>query len=998
MAPNESRPAFPFAAEVAFQAGDIVFATDRFGCVVYWNEEAESISGYTVKEVLGKPYALACRMETDVAPPDLSAILAGRDFAGGVRCHSRSGTDVALYLFATAGRDPAGQPVGVVFVGRDVSGLWLAEEAAQASADKYRVLFENTLDAVAIADMEGRVLEANPACLRLYGYTAEELRGGKLMNVAAPEDRNIAAAALANVAAGRHVAKTLRVRRKDGTRFVVDLVASLVVVGGVRRIMSVTRDVTDRVHAEQACSQSERMYRAVFESANDAVFIESVDGRILDVNRNGCVLLGYSREELLRKSVSDLIPPDARAWLPRVTDAILRDGTFRAEAVRVHRDGHLVPVEISASTMELNGRTAVLSITRDITERRKAETALRESEEKFRSVAEQSPNMIFINSQGRVVYANQKSADVMGYTREEFYAPGFEFMKLIAPESVEQIKSVYARHARGEDVESYEYALVTRDGRRIESIITTKLIDYGGSKAILGIVTDITERVRVDRALREEKERSQTYLALAGVILVALDSTGRITLLNRRGCQVLGVSEQEALGRNWFDSFVPERNRVQVKAAFAQLIQGNLEAAEHFVNPVLTAYGEVRLIDWYNALLRDEQGRPNGTLSSGEDVTERERALAALRESEEKYRSVVERASDGICVVQDGRLKYVNRALAEMVGYAPEDLVEKPFTDHIHPKDRARVAESYRRRFTGEQVPTTYVVRILSRGGGEVQAEVNVGIAAYGGAPAEVVLVRDVTAREAAEQALRESERQYRTALEAMRDPVHVADADLRIVMVNQAFGRWLRENGLADAVLGRTVFEAFPFLPDRVRDEYRHVFDTGETVVTEEETNVAGRIFVTETTKTPVTEHGHVVRVLTAVRDVTERRRLARVAQETADELRAVLDNSPAAIAGECEGMLVYANQGFARLFGYDSPAEVIGRRASEFDAPQDRELLAGYTRLREQGRDAPGSYTFHGLRRDGTILPLEATISTYRSLGRLHILAFIREASPGQ
>jgi PAS domain S-box-containing protein len=874
MTPNGSSPALPFVADVAFQAGDIVFATDRFGRVVYWNSEAEAVAGYKVEEALGKPYTLACRIEPDGTALDVSAVLAGRDFAGGVRCRSRSGGDVVLYLFATAGRDSAGKPAGVVFVGRDVTGLWQAEEAAQATADKYRVLFENTLDAVAIADVEGKVLEANPACLRLYGLSAEELRGTNLTDAVAAEDRSAAADAMANLAGGRPVTKIIRMRRKDGTRFVVDLSASVMLVGGERRIMAVTRDVTDRVRAEQARSQSERMYRTIFESANDAVFIEAVDGRILDVNRNGCELLGYTKAELIRRGVSDLVPTEARAWLTRVTDAILRDGTLRTEAVRVHRSGRHIPVDISASTMELDGRTAILSIVRDITARKLAEQTLRESEEKFRSVSEQSPNMIFINSRGRVVYANQKSVDIMGYTREEFYADGFDFMRLIAPESAEQIKAVYTRHGRGEEVEPYEYALVTKDGRRIESIITTKLIDYEGTKAILGIVTDITERVAAERALREEKERSQTYLTLAGAMLVALDAAGITTLLNRRACQVLGVAETSALGRNWFDSYVPERSRDQVKATFAALMEGNLEPVEYYENPVVTLRGEERLVAWHNTLLRDETGRVVGTLSSGEDITD----------------------------------------------------------------------------------------------------------------------------RKAAEQALRESERQYRTALEAMRDPVHVADADLRIVMVNQAFTAWLRENGFDDAVLGKAVFEVFPFLPDRVREEYRRVFDTGEPIATEEETVVAGRTFITETTKMPVTEHGRVVRVLTVIRDVTERRRLAKAAEETADELRAVLDNSPGAIVGECDGVLVYANQKYARLLGYDSPADIIGRTAADFDAPEGRELMTSYTRMREQGKDAPTSYSFHGLRRDGTILPLEATISTYRSLGRLHVLAFIREVEPGR
>jgi len=996
MTAKETNPAFPYVADITFLAGDIVFATDRQGLVVYWNKEAEEITGNKREEALGKPYTIACRMVPGFDTLDISAVLGGRDFAGGVRCVSRGGAEVALYLFATVGRNQSGEPAGVVVIGRDVSGLWQAEETAQASTDKYQVLFENTQDSVAIADIGGRVLEANPACLRLYGYTADEVKGMNLADVVAPEDRGAARAAMASLALGRPVTKTIRMRRKDGTRFVVDLLVSVIMVRGERRIVSVTRDVTDRVRTEQATSQSERMYRAVFESANDAVFIESVDGRILDVNRHGCELLGYRRSELLKLNVRDLVPAEARPWLPHVVDAILRERTFRTEAVNVHKDGRQIPVEMSASTMEMDGKTVVLAIVRDITKRKLDEQALRESEEKFRSVAEQSPNMIFINARGRVVYTNQKSADVMGYTREEFYAAGFDFMRLIASESVELIKSVYARHARGEEVEPYEYTLVTKGGRRIESIITTKLIDYDGTKAILGIVTDITDRVRADRALRAEKERSHTYLALAGAMLVALDASGRITLLNRRACQVLGVTEAEGLGRDWFETFVPERYRSQVKSVFAELMSGNVEPVEYYVNPVLVDDGEERLIAWHNTLLRDEQGRPNGTLASGEDVTEREKVSAALRESEEKYRSVVERASDGICVIQEGRFRYVNQRLAHMAGYEPQEMVGREFAEYLHPQDRQTVVDRYRRRFAGEPQPAAYSVRIVAHGGGEVPVELNVGMATYNGALAEIVLVRDITERVRREQELRESEQRYRTALDAMRDPVHVADADLRIVMVNRAFTVWLRENGLDDAVLGKTVFEAFPFLSDRVRDEYRRVFATGETVVTEEETAVARRTFVTETTKTPVTEHGKVVRVLTAVHDVTERKRLAKVAQETADELRAVLDNSPGAIVGECEGVLVYANRRFARLLGYDSPAEIIGRPAGEFDAPQDRDVLAGYSRIREQGKDAPISYSYHGLRRDGTIVPLEATVSTYRSLGRLHVLAFVREVEP--
>jgi PAS domain S-box-containing protein len=131
-----------------------------------------------------------------------------------------------------------------------------------------------------------------------------------------------------------------------------------------------------------------------------------------------------------------------------------------------------------------------------------AKAASKRSANAFRTFTDQSPNMIFINKGGRVVYVNKRCVEDMGYSREEFYAPDFDFMALIAPESVDLIRSNFKRHMMGEDVEPYEYGILNKQGERIESIITTKLITYDGEKAILGIVTDITARKRAEAELQ----------------------------------------------------------------------------------------------------------------------------------------------------------------------------------------------------------------------------------------------------------------------------------------------------------------------------------------------------------------------------------------------------------------------------------------------------------------------------------------------------------------
>ena len=124
----------------------------------------------------------------------------------------------------------------------------------------------------------------------------------------------------------------------------------------------------------------------------------------------------------------------------------------------------------------------------------------------FQTFTEQSPNMIFINQGGRVVYVNKRCAETMGYSRDEFYAPEFDFISLIAPESVDLIRANFKRHLTGEDIEPYEYSILTRKGQKIQAIITTRLINFEGARAILGIITDITDRKRAEEELRYRLE------------------------------------------------------------------------------------------------------------------------------------------------------------------------------------------------------------------------------------------------------------------------------------------------------------------------------------------------------------------------------------------------------------------------------------------------------------------------------------------------------------
>ncbi|UCB52855.1 MAG: PAS domain S-box protein, partial [Candidatus Zixiibacteriota bacterium] len=253
---------------------------------------------------------------------------------------------------------------------------------------------------------------------------------------------------------------------------------------------------------------SEERFRSVAQTANDAVITVDRTGNIVFWNRAAEITFGYSFDEVMGKPLTLIVPERFHRSHQEGMKHVLSTGETKligktVEMAGLKRDESEFPLELSIATWKSGEEVFFTGILRDITERKRAEQALRESEEKFRGLAEQSPNMIFINRKGRVVYANRRCEEVMGYKREEFYSPDFDFLEMVMPESRDLVRENFSKHARGEDVHPYEYTLRTREGKRIEAILNSELVTYGGEAAILGIVTDITERKLVEEELRK---------------------------------------------------------------------------------------------------------------------------------------------------------------------------------------------------------------------------------------------------------------------------------------------------------------------------------------------------------------------------------------------------------------------------------------------------------------------------------------------------------------
>jgi PAS domain S-box-containing protein len=380
------------------------------------------------------------------------------------------------------------------------------EKELRESEEKYRAIFESFHDVCYRTDREGRITIISPSVQTHAGYDPKEVIGHPVTDFYLyPSDRKIFLQKLKE--SGVINDYELKLKAKDG-RVIDTSVSSRILFGkdGVPvGVEGVLRDITERKQAEEELKTSEERLKILFEFAPDAYYLNDLKGNFIDGNIAAEKITGYPRNELIGKNFfkSKILP---LAQIRKAASLLAQNARGQAtgpdEFILNRKDGTQVPVEIRTFPVKIKGETLVLGIARDITERMKAEEVLRESEEKFRNVAEQSPNMIFINRKGRVVYANKKCEELMGYKKKKFYSPDFDFFRLIAPDSRDLVKASFSKHMKGKEISPYEYVLINKEGQRMEAIITTKLVSYEGDRAILGIITDITERKQAEEQIK----------------------------------------------------------------------------------------------------------------------------------------------------------------------------------------------------------------------------------------------------------------------------------------------------------------------------------------------------------------------------------------------------------------------------------------------------------------------------------------------------------------
>lgn len=695
---------------------------------------------------------------------------------------------------------------------------------------------------------------------------------------------------------------------------------------------------------------SKEWYYTALKSIGDAVMATDAKGRITFMNKVAEDLTKWKQKDSLGKQLSTVFKIVSEVTGKKAVsplNRVLKEGKIVGLAnhtALINKKGKQIAIEDSGAPIrdEKGKITGAVLVFHDVTEKRKAETELKESEIKFRDISLSTADWIWeVDAKGRYTYVSKKVKDILGYSPKEII--GKTPFDLMLPEEAKRVGQIFGKIIqKKENIIDLENWNLTKKGEKI-CLLTNgvPLLDEKGNlRGYRGVDKDITKSKEVKRQLVEEKKITEEYLDIAGAMIIVLDNQGNIVLMNKMAHKVLGYKEGELDGKNWFDCCLPKEIVPEIKKVHKKIVKGELKPVKKYENPVVTKKGEVRLVEWTNTFLKDDEGKIISSLSSGLDITEQRKAENELKESEEKNRTWLEHSPVCTKIVNlDLTLQYMSHAGAK--GLKIDDISKyygKPYPFSFYPKSfkDLMVNNLIKAKTTGEVVEQE--APVVDKKGNEVWYHSTIIPVKDDKGKIEYLMVIsvDTTKRNYVKRELVESEEKLKDKLELIegitkdaKDAIFAKDLESKYTFVNPAAAKMIGRK--AGEIIGKTPEQVFSKADAQTVREVDKLCFKGQAVDQVRKLSIGGKDFYLRTKQGPLYGEGKKIQgVVGIVTDETKERQIKEALSKSEKKYRTLVEAANDVIIFiDKQGRVLEVNKKLIDISGYKKE-EIVGKRIS--------------------------------------------------------------------
>ena len=565
------------------------------------------------------------------------------------------------------------------------------------------------------------------------------------------------------------------------------------------RIAELERSRKDCREIEETPPYDKELLRGFLERTADSVFIKDRDGRYLFLNAQAARVMGQSATDITGKDDTFLFPPDeARRIMEH--DRTIMDGKAVAtyeEVLTTLSGEERTFLATKGPLFDARGNLrGIFGMARDITERKRAEEALKESEKRFHAIADYSYNWeTWIAPDGSLIWTSPSIYALSGYTVDEYMAMRSRPVPIAHEDDREMVDEIFRTALLGGVSSGLEFRIRCKDGS-VKWVAVSYQPIYSADGAHLGLrssVHDVTARRMAEEALDRERRFMEGLIRTAQVIILILDPEGRIVSFNPYMEKLSGHRLEEVKGRSWFSTCLPEEEKT-VRGLFERAIAG--ESTSSNVNAIRLRDGGTRYIEWHDTTLRDDRGGITGLLCVGIDITDRMEAEEALKDSERRFRAIANYSYDWESWVDaDGKLLWASPSIFALTGYTADECMTMPEfpLPIIHEADREKLDREFKDAVLG-LTDNDVEFRIRCKDGSTKWASVSYQpiFDAGGVRLGHRSSVRDITDRKEMQETLRESEERYRSIFENSPLGIFQSTFDGRYIKVNPALALML--------------------------------------------------------------------------------------------------------------------------------------------------------------------------------------------------------------